>query len=324
MWFSLTLRRQLCSSLPVMLAYYVHDLSPFILRFGENFGLRWYGFAYVMAFVCGYWLYLWLARRGYSDMPPEKVGDFITAGAIFGVMIGGRLGHVLFYDLQAAIADPLSIFQVWKGGMSAHGGMIGLILFTLYYSKRHKLSWTGIGDSLCVVAPIGIFLGRIANFINGELFGRVTKVPWAVQFPDELFVAPDLAARAETKLGMPVEEIVAQVQSNPGIREALRGILSPRHPSQIYEALLEGVVLFAVLWFLRTRTRQPRGAITGAFFIVYAIARIIGEQFREPEVHNFGFTRGQFLSFFLILIGAVFVVYGYRTRVYERAQSEAP
>lgn len=320
------------------LAYYLHDLSPFIWEIRPGFGLRWYGFAYVLAFIVGYWLYHWLARRGYSEMPPEKVQDFITWAAVFGVMIGGRLGQMIFYDWQEWLHDPLMVFRVWEGGMASHGGMIGLLLFTLYYARRHKLSWTSIGDSLCVVAPIGLFFGRIANFINGELYGRATTVPWAVQFPKELYDDKALAQRAADALSRltppPVgnfsfdfpSAIAEAARHDPRVEEILRKILTPRHPSQIYEALLEGVVLFAALWFLRTKTRQPRGAITGAFFILYALLRIIGEHFREPEsdspfVLAFGFlTYGQFLSLFFILLGIAFVVYGYTTKHYERAQ----
>ena len=166
-----------------MLAYYLHNLSPFIFQFSENVGVRWYGFAYVMAFVCGYWLYTWLAKRGYSEMPQQNVGDFITWAALFGVMLGGRVGYILFYKFSFYKDNPIEIFKLWDGGMASHGGMLGLILFTLYYARRHKYSWTGIGDNLCVVAPIGLFFGRCANFINGELYGHPSHAPWAVQFP---------------------------------------------------------------------------------------------------------------------------------------------
>lgn len=302
-----------------MLAFFLHTLSPFIVEVGHGIGLRWYGLAYVLAFVAGFYLYRWLACKGYTEMPPDKVGDFITWGAIFGVMIGGRLGQMLFYDFGAFLQDPLMFFRVWEGGMSSHGGMLGLVAFTFFYSRKHQLSWTSIGDSLCVVAPIGLFFGRIANFINGELYGRVSRVPWAVQFPKELYEQPDLAQMAQGRLGMPVDRIVELARTDSHVQEVLRSVLSPRHPSQIYEALLEGVLLFALLWALRTKTRQPRGVVTGAFFALYAILRIIGEMFREPEVYNFGFTRGQFLSGFLILMGAAFILWGYKTRQYERA-----
>jgi phosphatidylglycerol:prolipoprotein diacylglycerol transferase len=154
-----------------MVAYFVHNLSPFLFEFRPGFGLRWYGLAYIVAFALGYWLYHWLSVRRYTEMPPQKVGDFITWAAVFGVMLGGRLGWVLFYAWRDVLNEPMQVFQVWKGGMASHGGILGLVFFTLWYSRRHNLSWTSIGDSLCVVAPIGLFLVRIANFINGELYG---------------------------------------------------------------------------------------------------------------------------------------------------------
>jgi len=134
-----------------------------------------------------------LSKRGYLDLPQSVLGDFVTWVALFGVMIGGRLGYVFFYKPEM-LRDPMSILRVWEGGMSSHGGIIGVVVFTLIYSRRHKLPWTNPGDSLCVVAPIGLFLGRCANFINGELYGRVANVSWAMQFPKELF---DTANAAE-------------------------------------------------------------------------------------------------------------------------------
>lgn len=303
-----------------MLAYYLDTFSPFILRIGENFGVRWYGFAYVLAFICGYLLYKWLAKRGYSQMPPGNVGDFIMWAAIFGVMLGGRLGYVLFYKFDFYRANPIDIFKLWDGGMASHGGMIGLILFTFYYARRHKYSWPGIGDNLCVVAPIGLFFGRIANFINGELYGRPTDVPWACQFPKELLDDNNLQVVATQRLHMSVEDVIEHARGDSQVRQVLHEILTPRHPSQLYEALLEGVFLFCALWFLRTKMRCPRGVLTGAFFIIYAVVRIIGENFRLPDAPLTGFlTRGQFLSLFLILIGSAFVVYGLKTKHYERA-----
>jgi phosphatidylglycerol:prolipoprotein diacylglycerol transferase len=290
-----------------VLAYYLHDLSPFIVEFGNGLGLRWYGLAYVAAFLIGYWLYRWLTRRGYVDMHPDQVSDFITWAAVFGVMLGGRLGWVLFYGWSQVKEDPGSALRVWEGGMSSHGGILGLVLFTLYYSKRHKLSWTSIGDSLCVVAPVGLFLVRCANFINGELWGKRTSIWWAVQFPQEI---------------SPRERpLLAAIQNDPGVRASLRELLPPRHPSQIYEALLEGLLLFVVLWVVRTRCRVPRGVLTGLFFVLYAVLRIIGEIFREPDPGwSVGpLSAGQFLSLFLIAIGAVFIAWGMKTRTYEEA-----
>ena len=318
-----------------MVAYYVHDLNPLIFRLWDNVGPRWYGLAYVLAFACSYALFRLLAKRGYADLPVAKVGDFITGAALFGVIVGGRLGYVLFYAPEM-LGQPISILQVWKGGMSSHGGMLGLLAFTFYYAWRHKISWPNLGDNLGVSAPIGLFFGRCANFINGELYGRATNVSWAVQFPKELLDDPikresaiSACAQIDPSLNSS-DAIVAAVRHQPQVKEVLRGILTPRHPSQLYEAFFEGIVLFAILWFVRTRMRQPNGVLTGLFFICYAIFRIVVEKFREPDarciamfthgqlfllVENLNqpdavavFTRGQFFSFFLIAIGLAFVI----------------
>ena len=267
-----------------VLAYFHHHFSPFVFEFREGVGLRWYGVAYVLSFLLGFLLYRWLARHRYTEMPVAQVADFITWAAVFGVMLGGRLGWALFYGWPEVRSNPLNLFRVWEGGMSSHGGILGLVLFTAYWAKTRHLSWTSIGDSLCVTAPIGLFLVRCANFINGELYGKPTTVSWAWIFPaDELSL--------------------------------------PRHPSQLYEAGLEGVVLFAALWFLRTRCRVPRGVITGAFFILYAALRILGEVFREPDpAWAVGaFSAGQFLSLFLFVIGGGFLIWGWRTQQYDPA-----
>jgi phosphatidylglycerol---prolipoprotein diacylglyceryl transferase len=297
-----------------MLAYYLVDFDPFIFRLWDDIGPRWYGLTYVLAFGAAYLVYRWLAKRGYADLPAAKVGDFVLGAAIFGTMLGGRLGYVLFYKPEM-LREPLSILRVWEGGMSSHGGMLGILAFTFYYAHRHKLSWTNLGDNLVIAAPIGLLFGRCANFINGELYGRAANVWWAMQFPKELFENPDLADRAaaacsriDPSLKMP-ETIVATVRHSPQVKEILRTILTPRHPSQLYEAFFEGIVLFAILWFARTRMRLPNGVLTGLFFICYAIFRIIIENFREPDATLIaGFTRGQFFSFFLIVIGIAFVV----------------
>ena len=301
-----------------MFAYCLHELDPFIFHIWGNFGPRWYGMAYVAAFAGGYWLLRVLARRGYTQLLVEQVGDFITWAALFGVMLGGRLGYVLFYRPEMLL-DPLSVVRVWEGGMSSHGGMTGLIVFTFWYAWRHKLSWTNLGDNLVVVAPIGLFFGRCANFINGELYGRVTNVLWAMLFPKELLepqnaAEADRALRAVQQINPSLttpEAIVNGLHSQPPLREVLRPILTPRHPSQIYEALLEGVLLFIILWLVRTRTRQPDGVLTGLFFVCYAVFRIVVENFREPDASLIaGFTRGQFFSFFLLAIGLAFIIAG--------------
>jgi len=310
-----------------MLAYYLHNLDPIIFRIYDNVGPRWYGLAYVLAFVSSYLVFLWLVKRGYADLPPQKVGDFITGCALFGVIIGGRLGYVFFYKPEM-LREPLSILRVWEGGMSSHGGMFGLLAFTFYYAHRHKISWTNLGDNLVVTAPIGLFFGRCANFINGELYGRITNVPWAMQFPKELLDHPQEAERAtaacsriDPALTMP-DAIVNAVHNNPEVATELRSILSSRHPSQLYEAFFEGIVLFGILWFVRTRTRQPNGVLTGLFFICYAIFRIIIENFREPDAELIGpFTRGQFFSFVLIAIGVAFIVVANKRPTFPRRMS---
>src|SRR5258708_82518 len=221
-----------------MLAYYVHDLNPLIFRLWENVGPRWYGLAYVLAFICSYVLFRRLAKCGYADLPVAKVGDFVTGAALFGVIIGGRLGYVFLYNPEMLRA-PMSILRVWEGGMSSHGGMVGALVFTLYYAHRHKISWGNLVDKLGVKASIGLFFGRCANFINGELYGRATRVPWAMQFPKELLDHPTEANRAiasctaiDPSLTTP-EAIVASVHRQPEVATTLRSILTPRHPSQL-------------------------------------------------------------------------------------------
>ena len=308
-----------------MLAHYLHNLDPFIFRLWDNVGPRWYGLAYVLAFICGYALLIRFSKRGYLDLNQAAVGDFVTWTALFGVMVGGRLGYVFFYRPDM-LRDPFSILKVWEGGMSSHGGMLGVVLFSLYYARRHKLTWTNLGDNLVVAVPIGLFLGRCANFINGELYGRIANVPWAMQFPKEL-LEPANAAEAERAIAacrqidpsISIETIVEAARTNPQVTNVLRGILTPRHPSQLYEAFLEGVVLFAILWFVRTRTRTPNGFLTGLFMICYGVFRIVVEYFREPDAALVGiFTRGQFFSFFVVALGVGFIVVAKRRPTYPR------
>jgi phosphatidylglycerol:prolipoprotein diacylglycerol transferase len=307
----------------MMAAFYLHRFSPFLVEFGSGsgVGLRWYGLSYVLAFLLANALLTRLARRGLSPIAPEKTGDFITWAALFGVLLGGRIGYVLLYDWERVVLEPLSALRVWEGGMASHGGILGLVFFTLYYARSNHLSWTGLGDALVCVAPPGIFLVRIANFINGELYGRETSVAWAVQFSTELKESPTLL-EATPYANLQPDAVLDQVRTGTGpdlagLEAALRNVLPPRHPSQLYEALLEGALLFAILWTLKTRLRLPTGVVTGAFFVCYALLRIIGEQFRQPEDFNFGLPRGVFLSFFLIVMGAGFAVWGWRRGDYR-------
>ncbi len=304
---------------------YVHYWNPFMIEFGASFGVRWYGFAYVLGFLLGYWLWVTLARRGYSSLAPGQVGDFVFGVALFGVLLGGRLGYTLFYDLDAVLHDPLRLLRVWEGGMSSHGGLLGVGLYSLWYARKHHVSWAGLGDNIVVVAPIGIFFGRLANFINGELYGRVTTVPWAMQFPGELYDNPALADRATIACMTRVDPAISSPeaifhalldpQTSEPVRAVLANLLSLRHPSPLYAAALEGLLLFALCLVLRTRFRLKEGVLTGIFFIAYACVRIFGEQFREPDAgiaFTLGLTRGQFLSTFMFLIGAAFILWGLR------------
>jgi phosphatidylglycerol---prolipoprotein diacylglyceryl transferase len=298
------------------LAYYVHDLNPFLVRFSENWGVRYYGLAYLLGFLAAYVLYKWLARHGFSDLDPGRVGDLIFGTALFGVILGGRLGYMLFYNLPGFLSDPLVFFRFNEGGMSAHGGILGVTLYTWWFARHHRVSWLNLADNLVVVGPVGLFFGRVANFINGELYGRVASVAWAVQFPKELYDAPpemqQLAVGEAMTLNPAWNSVGAVVEASrvsPPLREQLAATLSPRHPSQLYEAMLEGALLFAILWVIRTRVRTADGFLTGCFLVGYALLRSIGEIYREPDAPLAGlFTRGQALSVFLLLLAAGFFV----------------
>lgn len=306
-----------------MLAYFVDNFSPFMIRFGPNFGIRWYGFSYLLAFFCGFLLLRWLAQHRYCALPPGKVGDYILFASL-GVVVGGRLGFALFYRPAQFLVDPLFVFRVWDGGMSSHGGMIGLTSATFFYARSQRIPWLSLADNIAVVAPVGLFLGRCANFINGELYGRSSTMRWAMQFPKEAIDLPVIgqrvlaAAHAIRPDSGDLEEVIRQARHNAGLTNMLQQILTPRHPSQLYEALLEGVFLFGCLWLLRVRSRLPRGMLAGIFLLLYAIVRVIVEVFREPDAPLTGpFTRGQTLSLLLIVGGICFVLYARRTRQYE-------
>lgn len=350
--------------LPPVLAIYVHDLDPVIVSLGERFALRWYGTAYLLGFVVGFLLLRNLARRGLWVLAPEKTADFIAAAALLGVFVGGRLGYAVFYSPGLLTGFRSSfpfwdLLAVWEGGMASHGGILGLVVLTWFYSRRHKVSWTGLGDGLCVVAPVGLFFGRMANFVNGELYGRVANgVSWAMKFPTALGDprAPEslplnferaaaAAADAEPSLvpawqaletarlsldmgnlqsgyevahGRVFGEVLAASRESGAVTEALAPYLEPRHPSQLYEAGLEGLALFAILWWVRVRfPKAPHGTLTGLFFGFYALFRIFAERFREPDaawVIEGVLTKGQFLSLFMLLFAAGFLGYAWLGR----------
>ncbi len=258
--------------------------DPVLVHLGP-FAIRWYALAYIVGILLG-WVYaralvraetLW-GGNASKNSAPLTVLDFddFVVWVTLGIILGGRIGYVLFYNLGHFAAHPLEIVQLWNGGMSFHGGFTGCVLAVVLFAKKRGLPILSLGDITCAVGPVGIFLGRIANFINGELWGRPADVPWAMVFPN----------------GGPL----------------------PRHPSQLYEAALEGLVLLAVLFVLmRAGALKRPGLIIGSFAVVYAIARSICEFFREPDA-QLGFlwggaTMGQLLSIPLFLAGVGFIVY---------------
>jgi phosphatidylglycerol:prolipoprotein diacylglycerol transferase len=331
---------------PAVFATYVHQLDPIIYELFGRLPIRWYGLAYLAGFIGGYVLLKHLAERKLWVLQPEKTADFIAAAALLGVFVGGRIGYILFYQIPRDgwarfIEDPLVIARVWEGGMASHGGILGLVIFTFFYARKHKVSWTGLGDGLCVVAPIGLMCGRIANFINGELYGRVAAgVTWAVKFPEAfsneempefgrfgeaLQAAADVDPNfAKTIAGLPVAEnhtylFHQLLEANRGsgkVADAIAPYLEPRHPSQLYEGLLEGLLLFVILWVIRVKfPKAPHGLLTGLFFGLYATFRIFAEQFREPDaawVIQGVLTQGQFLSLFMYFFSAAFLIFAFR------------
>ena len=249
--------------------------NPTLIQIGP-LAIRWYALAYIAALVIGWRLMRGLAQRSPAVATPLQVDDFLT-WATLGVVLGGRLGYVLFYQPGHYLTHPADALMVWNGGMSFHGGMLGVAIATLVFCRREKIPLWGFADRLAVVAPIGLFLGRCANFINGELWGRPAPdwLPGAMIFPR----AGDL----------------------------------PRHPSQLYQATLEGLVLFTILFFVirNDKLRARHGFTGGAFLVCYGCARIIGECFREPDAFlGFigPFTMGQLLSLPMILIGVFLMI----------------
>ena len=306
-----------------MLAIYVHNLSPDLVKFTDSIGIHWYGLAYVLGFYLCYLVMHNLAKRGMSEIKPDAVADLITGTALFGVVLGGRLGYMLLYNFPEFCRNPLLFFRIADGGMASHGGILGVALYLLYYARKHKISWVGIGDTIVCGAPLGLLTGRIANFINGELFGRVTNHPWAMKFPTEV-LHQDFLKRYAADHGeafplldpMPQhsQDILAAYTQHFGSLDKFTSLLYPRHPSQLYEAAGEGLLLTVVLYALREKVpKLPHGILTGLFFLLYALVRIALENVREPDSGAemiMGLTRGQFFSTFMIAIGAVFILYG--------------
>jgi phosphatidylglycerol:prolipoprotein diacylglycerol transferase len=247
------------------------QFDPVLVQFGP-IAIRWYALAYIAGLVLGWRLLRRLVLQTPIVATPEQADDFLT-WATLGVVLGGRLGYILFYQPGQYLTHPLAILEVWQGGMSFHGGALGVTLAIIWFTSRERIPLLGFADRIAVCAPIGLGLGRIANFINGELWGRAApdSLPWAMIFPR----AGDV----------------------------------PRHPSQLYQALMEGLILFLVMIACSRRPslRARFGLLTGVFLIGYGVARIVGEIFREPDAFlGFlpgGLTMGQVLSIPMVLVG---------------------
>jgi len=267
-------------ALPALLAYWTHDLSPFLLRFGEGgLGIRYYGLAYLLGFGVGAGLLYFYARRGdRSELKTAKAADFMTA-LVVGVMVGGRLGYFLLYHPALLFSEPLALLRVWEGGMASHGGFAGVVLAALWFARRHGIAFLHLGDLVASVAAAGLLFGRIANFINGELWGKPSLVAWAVIFPDS-----------------PLP-------------------LVPRHPSQLYAAALEGAVLLAFAQWRFWRSdivKTMPGRLGGEFLVAYALLRIVGEVFREPDASLIlGLSRGTFYSLLTAAAGLGLVAFAH-------------
>jgi len=334
---------------------YVHNIDPFALQFGENVGIRWYGLSYILGFLAAYMLMRRLTQRGRTQLAVVQVADLIVAVAI-GTVLGGRLGYCLFYDPHLFIDfSPMTIFgapvpmwgavKIWDGGMASHGGLLGIVIACIIYARRHGLSALHLLDLCALSAGIGIFFGRIANFVNGELLGRTTHMdlPWLVKFPQEILdypthaphklpqLTPIVRMLGPERLGVDapswlasdtgtirtvLQRIVDATQQHTplagAVIEKLRPILETRHPSQIYAALLEGALVFVTLLVIWRRPRKP-GIVGGWFLILYAVVRIFDEQFRRPDLHiqdqefaMIGLTRGQLLSVAMLLAGIAY------------------
>ncbi len=330
----------------ISLATYTHHLDPVIFELpGTPLALRWYGLAYVAGFFLGFLVLRMLSKRSLYCMPEKKLGDFITGIAVFGVLLGGRLGEFFFYWLpregfSGLADDPLWVLRVWEGGMASHGGIIGVFLVCWYYAKRYKLPLIPLADGLAIVAPIGICFGRLANFINGELYGRVASASnsIAMKFPLEIreLVATNPAKWMQMQLAAvqasPVpppdsvrtystfnDWIIAMSREHESVRMAISEFLTPRYPSQLFEAFFEGFIIFVVLITLRfVWKKAPAGIFCAIFCFMYAAGRIFCEYYREPEDALWmNFTRGQYLSFGVILAGVAFLAYALCSRKKE-------
>jgi len=260
---------------PALIAYWEHTPHPFLIRFSENFGIRYYGLAYLAGFAGAAWLLHRYHRAGRSPLGFGALSDLLTY-LVAGVLLGGRLGFFLLYQPHTLWEHPASLLRVWEGGMASHGGFVGVILALVIYARRQQLPFFQLSDLVVSVVPLGLGLGRLANFVNGELWGKVSSVSWSVIF------------------------------------EQTGGGRFPRHPSQLYEAALEGFLLLGLMQWRFWRSAAVRlhpGRLSGEFLLAYAMARMVCEQFREPDAALIlGLSRGAFYSLFLAAGGLVLIV----------------
>ena len=257
-----------------LFAYFIEHSHPFLLRFNGNIGLRFYSLAYLTGFYVLFVGMRWQAARGWSLLRGDAIVDYVTWVAIAGVILGGRLGYCLLYEPHRTLLHPLSFFELWQGGMASHGGILGVILVMIFFARAKKIPFYNLADATAFCVPVTLGLGRCANFLNGELWGRPTSAWWGVIFPDAPLV---------------------------------HGLNVPRYPSQLIEALLEGLLLQLILVAVRFSTRRE-GAVALTFMAGYALLRIAGEQFRQPD-EDIGFwfgavTQGQLLSAAMLLVTA--------------------
>jgi len=314
------------------LAVYLHRIDPFAIEIANGIGIRWYGLSYLAGFLAAYGMIRWAARRRVTPLPESAVGDFVLAVAI-GTVVGGRLGYCLFYQpaLFVTFTDSVpfwGMLAINQGGMASHGGIIGIVLACLWYARKQNLPALHLIDLAAATGPLGVVFGRLANFINGELYGRACEASsrWAVKFPQEMLVwsaerlnepqvieARRRAAELFNEQGLASPtKLIEAVRQNDQVASLIEPLLTPRYPSQLFQAGMEGLLVFVFLIALWYRPRKP-GVITGAFLTGYAVMRIIGEQFRMPDHHLgygwLGLTRGQWLSAAMLAVGLALWVY---------------
>ena len=315
-------------------SYSLHDLAPFLFRYNDGqsdvFVARWDGLAYVAGFALALLLLKRFAARGYLRIAPGEIFDFTSTVALLGVLLGGRLGYLVLFDGERFSGNLGLLVQLSQGGTLFHGGLLGVAVVTAFQAREKKVSWLHLGDNLVTVAPLGICLGRLASFMDGDLFGRVTRVPWAVLFPAEIHLPsfqPAQATRlAVERLPLSSFDIMQVAHATPRVMDELLLILNPRHPSQLYAAALEGLLLFVILYTVRTRARQPpEGLLCGLFFFLHSVFHIGVGFFREPRAADpmwLGLAQGQLLSLPLMLVGLGLIRWSLSRRALPAVLSE--